>query len=210
MQLFQITEAGHNHRNEDRLLAQRHPRDSGLWICVLADGQGGQAGGEQAAQSAANSCLKLASEMEPRLLCKEKSWLEILATTDEIVNQNFGFTTLVALCADENQICGASVGDSMALWIGPNQERELSQKQRKNPPIGSGAAIPIEFSQRWQSGENLVLMSDGVWRYIGANAIAQIGREAPVESLAAVLRQRQIENNGGVLADDFSLIWAEN
>ena len=210
MPIFQYSEAGHNHLNQDRIAVQRHPHDSGLWIWVLADGQGGQAGGERAAQTAVNSCLEWARQTEPRHLKNEKFWLEIVRAADKKTNQDFGFTTLIALCADETQICGASVGDSMALWVGPHRERELSLRQRKNPPIGSGEAIPVAFSQRWRSGENLVLMSDGVWRYLGIETIAQLCRQHWSESLAMGLRQKQTENNGGILADDFSLIWGVN
>jgi hypothetical protein len=44
-------------------------------------------------------------------------------------------------------------------------------------------------------------MSDGVWRYIGHEAIAQIGLESG-QSLISAIRQMQFDGNRGSLPDD--------
>jgi serine/threonine protein phosphatase PrpC len=40
-----FSEAGGHPVNEDAFAVERHPADSECWLCFVADGQGGRAGG---------------------------------------------------------------------------------------------------------------------------------------------------------------------
>src|ERR1700678_1002282 len=47
--LFSYSEKGDHAVNEDVFDVRRHPADPDCWLCFVADGQGGRAGGERAA-----------------------------------------------------------------------------------------------------------------------------------------------------------------
>ncbi len=66
--VFSYTEAGYGHVNEDALALQQHPSDPTVWVCAVADGQGGQAGGGAAAQVAVEASVQTALSLPPRTL----------------------------------------------------------------------------------------------------------------------------------------------
>lgn len=204
------SEAGFDHINEDALAVVRHPRAHDSLICVLADGQGGQFGGGAAAQLAVRTCAKLAAEHEAAELLQNTTWREILRRVDETVEATAeaGFTTLIGLCVTPGQICGASCGDSAALLVDAENMVELSANQRKNPPLGSGRATPVAFAAPNSPDAQILSLSDGVWKFVGFEAIrAAAGSERGID-LVLQLRQLQLEANNGKLPDDFSIIVA--
>lgn len=202
------SEAGYNHRNEDSIEVLLHPKDSGTLICLLADGQGGQAGGGEAARLATSKCVELAGGYPVKALLKSESWYEIFSGVDEAVNDDpeAGYTTLIGLCVSGDKVCGAACGDSAALIVGSRSTEILTEGQRKNPPLGSGAAYPVAFTAKLDGDAQLLLMSDGVWRFVGFDAIAELSRSYRGHSLIFALRELQLEQNRGILPDDFSLI----
>ncbi len=141
------------------------------------------------------------------MLLRAAAWQEILRAADAGVRNraDAGFTTLVCLGVTENYICGASCGDSAAFLLSGGRDYLLTENQRKNPPIGSGAALPVAFGARAQTPWKLLVLSDGVWKYIGWEAVAAAAAQYPGEELAAALRQEVISASGGRLPDDFSL-----
>lgn len=222
MQYLSHSEAGHAHLNEDCVAVTRHPRDADgdadgdadALICVLADGQGGQFGGGVAARAAVEQCLSLASSHGAGQLLERAVWRAILSRADEAVERqsDAGFTTLIGLCVTPTQICGASCGDSAALLIEGGQFVELTGLQRKNPPVGSGVAMPATFGMARSAGSTLLLMSDGVWKFVGFDVIAAVARAQTREQSGAdlvwELRALQLSGNGAKLPDDFSVIVA--
>ena len=207
MQYISHSEAGDSHRNEDALAVERHSRAGNALVCVLADGQGGQFGGGVAARLAVETCLNLALNREVEELLRNETWREILHYVDEIVeaDANAGFTALIGLFVTPSQICGASCGDSAALLIDEKMS-ELSENQRKNPPVGSGNATPVSFLSPRAPDSQVLLMSDGVWKFIGFEAISAAARAQRGANLVAELRQLQLDGNNGKLPDDFSII----
>lgn len=201
------SEAGHNHVNEDAVRVRPHPEDARAVLCCLADGQGGQAGGAAAAQAAVEESLKAASSFPAKDLFDAASWYGIVSAADEAVcaDDAAGFTTLISLCVSEGQVCGASCGDSGALLLQNGRDWILTENQRKNPPVGSSAASPVAFSARLQPGWKLLVMSDGVWKYVGWENIARMAATQSGETLIASLRQAALDANGGKLDDDFSV-----
>ena len=116
-----------------------------------------------------------------------------------------GYCSLVSLCISEWEVCGASCGDSGALLLSGGREILLTEGQRKNPPVGSSAAHPVAFSARLQPGWTLLVVSDGVWKYVGWESISRLASRTQGQELIAALRQASLEANGGRLQDDFSV-----
>jgi serine/threonine protein phosphatase PrpC len=211
MQLSFHSEPGWNHENQDAVLARAHPDDDQLLVCLLADGQGGQPGGKEAAHIAIETGWHEAMSRSPEQLKDRLTWCEIIAATDEAVCENdaAGFTTMIALCVAQNRIYGAAVSDSMALLVKAEETVNLTARQRKNPPIGSSAAFPSSFETVVKADENLLTISDGVWRYVSEEVIAEVARNESGQNLIKTLRFLQTNQNGGKLPDDFSVVLVE-
>ena len=202
------SEPGHDHANQDVALVRPHPDDALSLLCALADGQGGRSGGAEAAHLAASECLSAASTFPAASLLDEAAWYPIVNAADEAVceDDDAGYTTLVGLCVSAGVVCGASCGDSGALLLAGGRERLLTEHQRKDPPVGSSAARPVAFSARLVPGWKLLIVSDGVWKGIGWDGIARLARAHAGEALIAALRRAALDENGGALGDDFSVI----
>src|SRR4051812_31992058 len=95
-----FSEAGGHPENEDAFAVRQHPIDPGVWLCVLADGQGGQAGGGLAARLACRVVTDSAVALSPGRVDDPRAWSGILRKADEAVRADpaAGFTTLVGLC----------------------------------------------------------------------------------------------------------------
>jgi serine/threonine protein phosphatase PrpC len=209
---FVHSEAGHDHHNEDAVVVQAHPEDNTVLICALADGQGGQMGGARAAQVAVEKCVQLAASHSAKQLLEASTWYQIISGADDAVNDdpNAGYSTLVALCVADDSICGASCGDSAVLAVWESSHEMLSERQRKNPPIGSSAAFPVAFFATLQPNSKLLIVSDGVWKYVGWDAIIETCRAHEKQDLIDALRQLSLSQNSNQLPDDFSIVLVQN
>ncbi len=201
------SEAGEGHANEDVALVRPHPEDAGVLLCALADGQGGQAGGADAARVAVEESLRAAASFPAKELFGAAPWYAVVGAADEAVCEDdaAGFCTLVSLCVSVRGVWGASCGDSGALLINSGREFLLTENQRKNPPIGSSAAHPVAFSARLHPGWTLLVVSDGVWKFVGWESIARLAAGNEGQALVAALRRAAWDANGGRLPDDFSV-----
>lgn len=201
------SEAGEGRANEDVALVRPHPGDAGVLLCSLADGQGGQAGGVNAARVAAEESLRAAASFSTKELRQAAPWYAVVGAADEAVCEDdaAGYCTLVSLCVSARGVWGASCGDSGALLINSGREFLLTEDQRKNPPIGSSAAHPVAFSARLHPGWTLLVVSDGVWKFVGWESIARLAAGNEGQALVAALRRAAWDANGGRLPDDFSV-----
>lgn len=201
------SEAGEGHANEDVVLVWPHPGDAGVLLCSLADGQGGQAGGAAAARVAAEESLRAASSFPAKELREAAPWYAVVGAADEAVCEDdaAGYCTLVSLGVSDREVWGASCGDSGALLLSGGQDFLLTEDQRKNPPVGSSAAHPVAFSARLHPGWTLLVLSDGVWKFVGWDNIVGIAAQNQGRALVAALRQAALDANGGRLPDDFSV-----
>lgn len=208
MQVFVHSEAGDRHANEDAHVIEPHPELQDMLLVSLSDGQGGQFGGAQAGRTAAQTAVKLAASCGPRELLKETAWLPIIAGADDAVAEDpaAGYSTLVALVVSNRSLAGASVGDSAAFLRSDGQDRLLTDDQRKNPPVGSGSAYPIGFSASLRSPWTLLVVSDGVYRYIGWEFIASLVDRHRGRDLLEALVKAQKDSHRGVLGDDFTAL----
>ncbi|HEY4425928.1 MAG TPA: hypothetical protein VGN10_17080 [Pyrinomonadaceae bacterium] len=134
----------------------------------------------------------------------------------ETVNQNVslkpepGYATFIGLVLIPSFVIGISNGDSAVALFLNDKFVLLTEHQPKNPPIGSGAARLAPFSARLDQRWKLLLMSDGVWKYIGWETIIWRCAAHSGQTLISNLRDVAIKNTGGTLLDDFSVILIES
>lgn len=199
LQFLTWTASGDNHRNEDVVQVRPHPGQPDFTLCSLADGQGGRSGGAGAAQVAVQQSLAAALSFPADALTQSAQWHPIVSATDDAVceDDDAGFCTLISLGVSAQNVCGASCGDSGALLLSGGREILLTEHQRKNPPVGSGAAYPTAFEARLFPGWKLLVVSDGVWNYVGWEQIAKIAAQNQGNSLIAALHQAALDANAG-------------
>lgn len=200
-------QAGGHGGNEDAVEVRQHDRDSALWLCCLADGQGGRAGGARAAQVAVQSALAAALAQPPRSLLNPKTCEGIVRAADDAVYADpaAGFTTLVMLAMRDRLVCGASCGDSAAVLLQNEQPVVLTEAQLQNPPIGSRMARARSFSVDLEPPWQICAVSDGVWKYAGWPRVVALMRRTGGRELADGLRAAAIKPGTFSLPDDFSI-----
>ncbi len=190
-----------NRENQDQIEA-RHLQNARL--VALADGAGGQAGGALAARLAVSTALDFLERADDPFDLDTLRTAISLADEAVEAHPDAGFSTLIVLACDDTRIAGASVGDSMALHIFPESEVELSDKQRKRPPLGSGNCLATAFRAQVKEGEQLLVMSDGVFRFVESR-LAPICRESSdFDALPGLLALQMRPNSE--LFDDWSAI----
>ena len=212
MRFFTHSEPGGHPTNEDAIGIIRIADDPVALICALSDGQGGQAGGAVAAQTAVDSFLEKAQSCALKELVSPHSWEAIGETVDRSVSlkPDAGYATCIGLVLIPSFVIGISNGDSAVALFLNDEFALLTEHQHKNPPIGSGAARLAPFSARLDEPWKLLLMSDGVWKFIGWETIIKLCGAASGEELMTSLRDVAAKNTGGTLLDDFSLILIES
>lgn len=203
-----FSEVGGHSVNEDAFAVQQHPLDSDVWLCFVADGQGGQAGGGPAARLACETGLAIAVSYPPVRLCDRLLWPEIIRQSDKAVCEEpaAGFTTLVGMCISSSWVTGASNGDSAALLVSEGSAIELTSAQRKNPPVGSGAAAAVPFASILRPCWQILAMSDGVWKYARLDCVVESAHRNRGEGLAAELQKLARLPKSNQFQDDFTVV----
>lgn len=204
------SEIGGGHReDEDAFAVRAHPADERLLLAALADGVGGQSGGGRAARLACQLALDAAAALPPAGSSGSRLWPEILSAVDRALRDDHeaGHTTLVGFSVADRTVRGASCGDS-ALWCfgGESAERELTYRQRKDPPVGSGEATFARFARPLVAPWLLLAVSDGVWKYVGLGRLRELASGSRGEALLAALQTAARLPGSGTFQDDFTLI----
>jgi len=203
-----FTEAGGHPTNEDALVVSQHPNDPTAWVCFVADGQGGQPGGGRAAQLACLTATAYFEQASPERLHEGHFWSSLLRAVDEAVQADSpaGFTTFVGLCVTNNRVAGVSSGDSAALMLSAAGVADLTAGQRKNLPVGSGMATAVTFSATPNPPWRLLVMTDGVWKYVGWERVIDAARrEHETETVAELQRAARLPGSG-LFQDDFTIV----
>jgi PPM family protein phosphatase len=203
-----FTEAKTGGTNEDALEYSEHPQDNGVGIVALADGQGGRSGGAEAAQTAVKSAVQMALSAPVRQLQSERFWTQLLLNVDKAVGDDpdAGFTTFVGVAVTEQQIVGVSSGDSQAVLISQTGSSVmLTANQRKNPPVGSQMCHPVPFSAPFAACSRLLLMSDGVYKFVPSEMIVSTVAQLSEQDAIQAIRMAAV-GKSGTLYDDFSLV----
>jgi len=156
--------------------------------------------------------LAFALAHQPLKLTDPRTWSEILRQTDKVVANHSvaGFTTLVCLCIYQGRVIGSSSGDSAVLLISPAQPNELTAGQKKNPPVGSGAAVAVPFAAPVEEPWRVLSMSDGVWKYVGWERVIDVAGQAPTSSVIPELQQLARLPGSGRFQDDFTVVMLES
>lgn len=207
-----FSEMGGNRLNEDAFCVQSHPLAPDCWLCFLADGQGGRAGGGETARLACEVALASALAHQPPKLTDPQTWSGIMRQADKAVANHpvAGFTTLVCLCVYQGRVVGSSSGNSAALLVSPTQPNELTAGQKKNPPVGSCAAVAVPFGTSVEEPWRVLIMSDGVWKYVGWERVIEVAGRAPRSSVIPELQQLARLPGSGRFQDDFTVVMLES
>lgn len=209
------TEPGGKEVNEDFVLARRHPSGGERYVCVLADGQGGRSNGALAARSACEVVWARAKEHPFDALRQPSTFSTLMYAADNAACRTGGFTTLVALALDGSTVVGSSCGDSKVFFArkpdgsGELEIIEWTARQQKNPPVGSGEALFAPFSYTGVDGGRILMLSDGVWKYCGFEAIRAAFELPSFADAPSLLRAATLKRSGSSLPDDFSVIAVE-
>jgi hypothetical protein len=211
IQLFTFSEAGGHPENEDAFLANRLPGEpEGALVCI-ADGQGGRAGGARAARLACEVASAAACSRTLEELTDSRTWEAILSEADAAVaaDAEAGFTTLIGFAIRNGFLVGASCGDSAVFVVSGTDLLEPTERQFKNPPVGSGEATFIPFEAELTRPWRVLAMTDGVWKYAGWEKIATAARERGGEELLARLQSAARLRGTGAFPDDFTVVLIE-
>lgn len=170
----------------------------GRCLVVLADGAGGLAGGEVAADAVVAGCV--ARLGRPDL----DHWLYDL---DEalFLDPLAGETTAVVARLDGNRIVGASVGDSGAWWVTADAIVDLTERQVRKPLLGSGRASVVGFDVHLPPGV-LLVASDGLLKYTTPDRIAAVVRSTDDLERRALALVDLVRLRSGALSDDTGLV----
>jgi PPM family protein phosphatase len=132
---------------------------------------------------------------------------ELLRRMDAAIAQDSvaGETTCACAIVTPAEIFGASVGDS-GVWFIPatGGHIDLTRGQQRKPFIGSGSAWPVPFRHPIGGGL-LLLATDGLLKYTGAERIVETCRQLPTEASAQLLIEL-VRYPSGSLPDDITLI----
>jgi serine/threonine protein phosphatase PrpC len=178
-------------------------RFDGAAVLAIADGAGGRPGGAEAADFVIRA---IGAAVSGAQWDSGRFWASLLVEIDEKLSEEdeSGETTAIVAAVTANGITGASVGDSEAWLIAAHDVEKLTAQQQRKPFVGTGAAMPVSFSARWNGG-TLLLATDGLFRYNSEEAIAAIISAENMERAG----QRLIEEaprNASVLCDDVALV----
>lgn len=206
-----FTAAGGPGPNQDAYLVEEHPADAAVWLCVLADGQGGQRGGGEAARLACRVALDALLAAPPKALAVASAWGTVLHAADRAVaaDADAGYTTLVAFGLIGDFLIGASNGDSAVLVVSAGRATEVTAGQRKNPPVGSGGAAVVPFGAALTRPWAVLAMSDGVWKYAGWDVLIEAATTWRGEELLARLQAAVRSPGSGAFPDDFTAVLFE-
>jgi len=115
-----LSEPGGHLINEDARLVRMAAVGAGSCICAVADGQGGRAGGREAAETAVRVAVEHASLLSGDQLSEPLAWPTILRQADMAVHNasEAGYTTLVGLAVVGTTVSGYCVRDEKSVERG--------------------------------------------------------------------------------------------
>lgn len=171
-------------------------------VFVVADGAGGTSGGAEAADLSIEFVRQHAEQLDAPASC-----VSTLQEMDLIIARNpaAGETTCALAVVGDDQVFGASVGDSGVWLISGAGFVDLTGGQSRKPLIGSRSARPFAFAGRRVPGEYLLLATDGLLKYAPSERIVSACRAHPAELDAAQLIEL-VRYPSGALPDDVTVI----
>ena len=83
---------------------------------------------------------------------------------------------------------------------------DLTARQHKNPPVGSGVASPVTFAETPSPPWRLLVMTDGVWKYVGWERVIDAARREHACETVAELQHAARLPGSGLFQDDFTVV----
>ncbi|HEV2010931.1 MAG TPA: protein phosphatase 2C domain-containing protein [Candidatus Limnocylindria bacterium] len=195
-------------RNEDRWLTRTY---AGVTLIAVADGVGGEAGGDVASTAAieglANSFAPPSFRESARSALASAVQRANAAVLEASTDERFSraATTLVAAAIRGREAAIANLGDSRAYLIRGRSIRQLTADHSGDAAssitrfLGDPRGVqPDIFVETLQAADRLVLCSDGLTRHVTdpeiASAMTQDASRA-ADALVALARSRGGEDN---------------
>jgi len=195
-------------RNEDRWLARSY---AGVTLIAVADGVGGEAGGDIASTAAIEGLAKSFSPPSFRDSARtalgdavQRANVAVLAAAK---GERFSraATTLVAAAIRGREVAVANLGDSRAYLVRGRSIRQLTTDHSGDQAnsitrfLGDPRGVqPDIFVETLQPEDRLVLCSDGLTRHVTDAEIAGATADRPdraADALVALARARGGEDN---------------
>jgi serine/threonine protein phosphatase PrpC len=176
----------------------------GHTIIALADGAGAA---EQAARRIMRrfeALVRSSGDDDVRSFPKWSAWLRVLDATIAGVAQS----TFLALAILDDQLVGASVGDSRAyLWTRDGACRTLTEGTSKRR-LGTGQIEPFPIHAPFGRGDIVLLLSDGAWTPLSRNRLRETVARSILGPLSDVPDAIVSEAGRAGVADDMTVVAA--
>ncbi len=175
-------------------------------IAVVADGVGGQSGGERAAEMVLEEVRAKAPTMSD--LMNPETWVQFIEQLDKKIfeTEGAGQTTVVIFAATTDKFIGVNCGDSGAWRVGETELEDLTEGTEKELFLGCGRVVSKSFSGAFNG--TLLISSDGLYKFAEQDAIMAIVRKEPPKIAASRLFQLVLGNSKGILRGDVALVVA--
>ena len=214
--IFQDSHIGGRKSNQDRL-AYSYSKD--VLLLVIADGMGGHARGEIAAEVAVNTMTQRFQQEARTTLRRPREFLEsaihsahraIVAFADQHDMLECPRTTIVGCVVQNGKACWAHSGDSRLYCIRDGNIAQAAVHPDRNKIYNClGGVLPptVTHSEDWvlKVGDTLLLSTDGFWGPLNANFIAAKLQREDMLTLVPKLME-EAERKAGPDSDNLSVI----
>ncbi len=208
MDIAAVTDRGRiREDNQDRYLARRTGRTI---LLAVADGVGGEAGGDVASAAAVDALAGGFDGAAPDVAAALSS--AIRAANDAVVRASaerghpMAASTIVAAAVRDRRVAVANLGDSRAYLVRDRVARQITE-DHSGPSASSitrfvgdpRGVTPDVFVELLRARDRVVLCSDGLTRHVAPEEIAAVASGAPPDraarSLVDLANQRGGEDN---------------
>jgi hypothetical protein len=189
-----------------------HPCGTGRLV-ALADGQGGRAGGAEAARLACRAFVAAATQPGVDLRGRVTWSGGPLWEADRAAAEDpaAGLTSLLGFYVDGGRVSGGSCGDCALLaTCGSGQDHRLTARQEKDPPVGSGEAWFTAFEAELVRPWKLLAVPAGVWKRAGWSKVRELALRASGAALLEELQAAARLGPNGSFQDDFTAVLLES
>jgi serine/threonine protein phosphatase PrpC len=197
----------HRKTNEDAI-AYEYPthfdvlRQRGVLLAV-ADGVATISGGGVASETALKRLIALYYEQPDYMNCRN-ALLDAIKKVNAELHQMYAgsSTTLVAAVIHENRLIVAHAGDSRAYWLHGNVLKQITNdhtvnalqpngkvKAKLKRAIGHQAIVDVDMNEMLlEEGDTILLVSDGITRYLGNEELRNWLQAAPIEAVRGIIQ----------------------